>query len=84
MPTEEEARMWLETEWRPRVQADGGEIRFASYRDGILTAFAQGECACCGLAKTCLPQFLQQRFARKFSEPVQLKIIQRVPYFRDV
>jgi len=40
-------RMILERDVRPYVEADGGEIVFAGYRDGVVEVILQGACAGC-------------------------------------
>ena len=40
-------RKILEEDIRPYVRADGGEILFAGYRDGVVEVYMQGACAGC-------------------------------------
>ncbi len=76
-------RTFIEDYWRPRVQADGGEIRFVSYENDELTVLLQGGCATCSVGKTCLTDFLNERFQATFGRPVRITKRFEKPYFWD-
>ena len=76
-------RDFIEEVWRPRVQADGGEIRFVSFEDRTLTVRMQGECADCPIVGSRFKSFLEQAFRDAFGQPVRLRQIIDKPYFSD-
>jgi Fe-S cluster biogenesis protein NfuA len=39
---------------RPHLQADGGDVRFVSYENGVVGVELQGRCGCCPMAKMTL------------------------------
>jgi len=39
---------------RPHLQADGGDVRFVSYENGIVKVELQGRCGCCPMAQMTL------------------------------
>lgn len=76
-----EMKKYIEEYARPRVQSDGGEIRFISYSDNVLTVKLQGECSRCPIAKDCLPEWLTEDINKNFGENVIIKQIVEKPYF---
>jgi len=44
---EQKIRAVLDTEIRPAVARDGGDIIFYGYKDGIVTLHLQGACSSC-------------------------------------
>lgn len=74
-------KKYIEEYARPRVQSDGGEIRFVSYTNNVLTVKLQGECSRCPIAKTCLPEWLSGEINKKFGENIKIEQIIEKPYF---
>lgn len=73
---------YVEERLRPRVQSDGGEIRFLSYENGTLAVEILGECAACpGCGR--LQDFIIDDIAKRFGMHVRLKPVVIKPYFRD-
>lgn len=68
---------------RERVQADGGEIKFLSFENSLLTVQVQAECSKCHLTDTCLKEWIIQKIKEKFNTEVNMKIIRKKPYFWD-
>ena len=71
----------VETYWRPRIQADGGEVRFVSFKDNVLVLKMQGECSRCPITETCLKQYLTADIRKRFHQEVELKLVVEKPYF---
>lgn len=74
-------RSFIEDVWRPRIQGDGGEIRFVSLEGNRLTVKMQGECSFCPLATGRLKSFLEQELLKEFETPVVLHQIMDPPYY---
>jgi len=36
---------------RPHLQADGGDVKFVSYENGVVNVQLQGRCGCCPMSK---------------------------------
>jgi Fe-S cluster biogenesis protein NfuA len=71
---------FIEKQWRPKVQADGGEIRFVSYMNNTVTVKFSGECArCCNLK--CFCEFLHSELKTEFGDELILEKIIEKPYF---
>ena len=49
----------LDTKIRPAVARDGGDIKFESYKDGIVTVKLQGSCSGCPSSTMTLKQGVQ-------------------------
>jgi Fe-S cluster biogenesis protein NfuA len=79
----EEMKRYIEEHWRPRIQADGGEMRFVSLEGNTVTVRMQGECSRCPIARSCLADFLVKDLRQKFGEAVTLKQTIQRPYFWD-
>lgn len=76
--TNEIARL-IESIWRPRVQADGGDIRFVALDDQVVTVDVFGECAGCPC--TCrLTERLEQDLQR-FGTGLRLQVRPQKAYF---
>ncbi len=71
---------FIENQWRPKVQADGGEIRFESYIDNTVTVKLLGECARCSNTE-CFCEFLHNELKTEFGNELILEKIIEKPYF---
>ncbi len=58
----------LENEIRPYVAQDGGEITFASYRDGVVEVFLQGACEGCPSSTVTLRMGIESRLKEEIPE----------------
>lgn len=76
-------RNFVENVWRPRVQADGGEMRFVSVDDQTVTVRMQGECSYCPLAGSRLKSFVEKELRDEFGQTMILQQIIDKPYFAD-
>lgn len=75
---------FIESYWRPRIQADGGEMRFVSYEPGVLTVKMQAECSRCPIVDNCFKSFIEEDFEKKFGETIKLEQVIDKPYFMDM
>lgn len=66
-----------------RIQADGGEIKFLSFQNNILTIQAQGECSKCNLTETCLKEWIVEEINKEFNKMISINIVRKKPYFWD-
>ncbi len=65
----------LETEVRPAVAMDGGDITFSSYEDGKLSVHLQGSCAGCPSATMTLKDGIEARLKRDIPGLVEVVAI---------
>lgn len=61
-------RTILERDVRPYVEQDGGEIRFAGYRDGVVEVVLQGACAGCPSSSVTLKLGIEARLKDEIPE----------------
>ena len=61
-------RKILDEDIRPYVAADGGEITFAGYRDGVVEVYMQGACSGCPSSTATLKQGIEARLREEISE----------------
>lgn len=61
-------RAILERDVRPYVEQDGGEIRFAGYRDGVVEVVLQGACAGCPSSAVTLKLGIEARLKDEIPE----------------
>ncbi|MEZ4334641.1 MAG: NifU family protein [Myxococcota bacterium] len=61
-------RLILERDVRPYVEQDGGEIRFAAYRDGVVEVVLQGACAGCPSSAVTLKLGIEARLKDEIPE----------------
>jgi Fe-S cluster biogenesis protein NfuA len=61
-------RVILDRDIRPYVEQDGGEIRFAGYRDGVVEVVLQGACAGCPSASITLKMGIEARLKDEIPE----------------
>lgn len=58
----------LERDVRPYVESDGGEIRFAGFRDGVVEVVLQGACAGCPSSSITLKMGIEARLKEEIPE----------------
>jgi Fe-S cluster biogenesis protein NfuA len=58
----------LESEVRPAVAQDGGDIIFAGYRDGIVEVYLQGSCSGCPSSTLTLKMGIEERLREEIPE----------------
>jgi len=67
---------------RERIQGDGGEVKFVSYENGLLTLLFQGECSKCHILDRCC-DWISQRIEADLGETVKINAVRKKPYFQD-
>jgi Fe-S cluster biogenesis protein NfuA len=55
-------------EIRPALQADGGDVEFIDYNDGIVHVRMQGACGSCPMSLMTLKQGIEARMKAKIPE----------------
>jgi Fe-S cluster biogenesis protein NfuA len=65
----------LETEIRPAVAMDGGDIIFNSYENGVLKLQLRGACHSCPSSLVTLKNGIQTRLKRDFPELVSVEAV---------
>jgi len=61
-------RTILESEVRPAVAQDGGDIIFAGYRDGVVEVYLQGSCSGCPSSTLTLKMGIEERLRQEIPE----------------
>jgi len=74
---------YIENTIKPKIQADGGEIDYISYENGILSLLLQGECSRCTVVDKCLDKWLAKEIKRDLNEDVEIKFVKKLPFFWD-
>ena len=64
---EEQIKEILET-IRPALQADGGDVEFIDFNDGIVTVRLKGACGNCPMSTITLKQGIEARIKAKIPE----------------
>lgn len=62
----------LDTEIRPAVAMDGGDIQFYSYEDGVVSLHLQGACSSCPSSTMTLKLGIENRLKEEFPEIVEV------------
>jgi len=84
MSLAEEIKRFIEEYALPRVQSDGGEISFVSFKEEVLTVKSQGECSRCPVAKGCFAEWFLSEIRSRFGANITLKQVIEKPYFWNV
>lgn len=84
MNLEEEIKEYIDDDLRLKVQSDGGEIKFISLDDDLLTVKLQGECSRCPVANGCFSDWFLSEIHKKFGDNIKIKKIIEIPYFWDL
>lgn len=73
---------YIETVIRPKIQGDGGEVRFAELHEDILTLVFQGECSKCLILDRCT-DWIAGQIQKELGQRVTVKAIRKKPFFWD-
>ena len=65
---------------RPYIQADGGDIQFEDYQDGIVTVSMLGACAGCMAIGSTLTDGVEALLIDEVPEVQQVRLLQATPY----
>lgn len=68
---------------KPKIQADGGEIDFVSFENGVLTVLFQGECSKCLITDRCTA-WIENEAERDLGERITVKAYKKRPFFWDI
>jgi len=69
---EEKIKAVLET-IRPALQADGGDVEFIDFNDGIVTVRMKGACGNCPMSMMTLKQGIEKRMKAEIPEVVSVE-----------
>ena len=67
---------------RPKIQGDGGEILFGSFKNDTLTVIMQGECSKCLILHRCT-DWIAQQIERDLGKTVKINAVRNKPFFWD-
>jgi len=67
MTMEERIKAVLET-IRPALQADGGDVEFVGFREGVVTVRMKGACGHCPMSLMTLKQGIEKRLRAEIPE----------------
>ena len=62
-------------EIRPALQADGGDVEFIDYNEGVVTVRMQGACGSCPMSVMTLKQGIEARMKERMPEIVSVEQI---------
>ncbi len=62
-------------EIRPALQADGGDVEFIDYNDGIVSVRMQGACGSCPMSVMTLKQGIEARMKERIPEVIAVEQI---------
>ena len=65
---------------RPYIQADGGDVQFESYKDGIVTVSMSGACAGCMAIGTTLTDGIEALLMDEVPEVKGVRLMQSDPF----
>ncbi len=75
-------RDYIDRVIKPKLQGDGGEIDFVSYKNGVLTVLLQGECSKCLIVDRCI-SWIESEIMRDMGESVKIVAQKKKPFFWD-
>ena len=61
---------------RPRLQADGGDVEFVAFENGVVKVRLQGHCAGCPMSMMTLKQGIETYLKQKVPEVKQVTNVQ--------
>ena len=73
---------YIEKTVRPKIQGDGGEVSFESFKDNVLTLVFEGECSKCLILERCC-KWIRDEIKREKGQSVTVNAIRKKPYFWD-
>ena len=62
-------------EIRPALQADGGDVEFIDYNEGIVSVRMQGACGSCPMSVMTLKQGIEARMKERIPEVISVEQI---------
>ncbi len=73
---------YIATVIRPKIQGDGGEVRFAELNGDVLTLVFQGECSKCLILDRCV-RWIESEILKDTGKTVKVRAVRKKPYFWD-
>ena len=74
---------YVETVLQPKLQGDGGWIKFVSLSGNELTVIFRGECSKCLILERCVA-WIEEQIKKDLNKSVKVIAIRKKPYFQDV
>lgn len=65
---------------RPYLQADGGDVEFVDYKDGVVTVTMTGACAGCFMASADISEGVQAILIDEIEEVKAVKLVESTPF----
>lgn len=73
---------YIEQVIRPKIQGDGGEVKFDSLEGEKLTLIFRGECSKCLILDRCV-KWIEEEIKKDIGEEVKITAIRKKPFFWD-
>lgn len=68
---------------RPKIQGDGGEVRFLKQEGNEITLVFQGECSKCLILDRCV-DWIKSEIKKDLNTDVKITPVRKKPYFWDM
>ena len=65
---------------RPYLQADGGDVEFVDFKDGVVTVTMTGACAGCFMASADISEGVQAILIDEIEEVHAVKLVESTPF----
>ncbi|MBD0857601.1 MAG: NifU family protein [Erysipelotrichaceae bacterium] len=65
---------------RPYLQADGGDVEFVDFQDGVVTVTMTGACAGCLMASSDISEGVQAILIDEVEEVRSVKLLESTPF----
>ena len=65
---------------RPYLQADGGDVQFVDFKDGVVTVTMVGACAGCFMASADISEGVQAILIDEVEEVTAVKLVESTPF----
>ncbi len=65
---------------RPYLQADGGDVEFVDFQDGVVTVTMVGACAGCFMASADISEGVQAILIDEVEEVKSVKLVESTPF----
>ncbi len=73
---------YIEKIIRPKIQGDGGEIRYVSESENTVSVIFRGECSKCMILERCV-HWIESEIQRETGRSVVLSYERKKPFFWD-
>lgn len=65
---------------RPYLQADGGDVQFVDFQDGVVTVTMMGACAGCFMASADISEGVQAILIDEVAEVKEVRLVESTPF----